>query len=151
MIRREVRAFFDAGNGGPEGPIVRAAMEGGSFKSVHRGFDLGTVFGVLQADLFALGIDPAVVAPVLVKKFATGNAHAKGKGAIVNAVKLTWNTEVGDDNQADAVVLAQIARALFLGPSHYNKRYQVEVLATLLKPPTPRGARVRIPTKLTNV
>lgn len=149
LIRREVAAFVAHANTCGDGPVAAAAMEGGSFRSVHRGFDLGAVFGVLQADLYALGLDPAVVAPVLVKKFATGRAHAE-KLDVVNAVKKLWQAAPADDNQADAIVLAQIARALF-SPAPAYTRAQAEVLHTLRAVPAPRGARVRIRTNLVNV
>lgn len=113
-----------------KGVVVHAAVEGPSLASVHREFDLGEVSGVVRCAIYLLWtVEPLVVAPAQLKLFATGVSSAD-KAAVVNAVNQLWGTTLDNDNEADAVVLAQIARA-----EHQHlrcaTRKQAEVIAAL--------------------
>ncbi len=130
-----------------DGLIVRAALEGGSFNSTGAIFDLGALFGVVSNLLYEKGLDPIVVPPKLLKKFATGNANAK-KIDIINSVKEFWKTNIENDNEADAFILAQIAKEVTLRTSQI--RYQIEVVKTLTNMAIDKKS-LKIRTKLPNV
>ena len=123
FLRDEVR--------GHTATITHAAVEGPSLKSVHREFDLGEASGVVRFAIYHFwAVEPLVVAPAQLKLFATGVASAD-KDEILNAVNRTWGTTLTDDNEADAVVLAQIARAAHLRVRCATRKQQ-EVVARLL-------------------
>lgn len=121
-----------------------AAMEGYSYDSVHRAFDLGEVAGTVKTALFEHSVSYVVVPPVTLKLFATGSTNAK-KEDVIAAAK-TSGVEPGDDNQADALFLARVARAITLGPD--RKRCEMEAIHSLRRQSsgkqnkrTPRRAR----------
>ena len=119
-----------------EAQVAHAALEGPSLGSTHREFDLGEVSGVVrQAVYHSWSIEPLVVAPTQLKLFATGNSSSD-KDAVVNAVNKQWGIDTSNDNVADAVTLAQIARAAHLGIRCATRR-QMDVVAALINPPKP--------------
>ncbi len=130
-------------------PVAHACIEGGSFGSTHRGFDLGAIFGVLLAELYVAKIPTTIVPPAVLKKYTTGYGLAS-KIDMVNAVNtlMKLNFKETDDNEADACALAQVARALFLKPTAYH-RHQAEALLTLTRAPK-RASRLRT-SKLVNI
>jgi crossover junction endodeoxyribonuclease RuvC len=113
-------------------PLQGGAIEGCSYGSTHREFALGEVSGLLRADLYDRGVDLLVVPPTMLKKFATGRGHAT-KTQVMTAVETLWGAKDLDDNSADAVVLAQIARAFRQGVYHH--RCQAEVIRALRPAP----------------
>lgn len=136
FLRAEVQRYTDQ--------IAHAAVEGPSLKSKHREFDLGEVSGVVRYAIYSFwAVEPLVVAPVQLKLYATGLAGAD-KDEVLNAVNHTWGTALTDDNEADAVVLAQIARSAHLR-TRCATRKQQEVVAKLLgvasSPPRRRPRR----------
>lgn len=130
----EIRARIDAML-----PVTGAAMEGYSFDSPHRAFDLGEVAGVVKCLLVERGVPFVVVPPSTLKKFATGVSSAS-KDEMLGAAR-QFDAAVEDDNQADALFLARVARALVHG---CTKRCELEALKSLRETtPKRRPRRVR--------
>lgn len=116
-----------------------AALEGYSYDSVGRVFELGEIGGVIKVLLHESGIKYVVVPPVLLKKFATGKASAS-KEDMMTACASRGVTYV-DDNQADAFFLACIARAYSRDVARY--RCEMDVIHSL-KNPEPKKSRRRV-------
>jgi Holliday junction resolvasome RuvABC endonuclease subunit len=114
-----------------------AALEGYSYDSVGRVFELGEVGGVLKVLLHERNIEYVVVPPALLKKFATGNASAS-KEDMVDAAKQR-GCAAADDNQADAFFLAHVARAYIRGGA--PRRCELEVLHALRNPSAKKSRR----------
>jgi Holliday junction resolvasome RuvABC endonuclease subunit len=121
--------------------VKHAAMEGYSYKSTGRVFELGEVGGVIKVLLAEHSIPCISVPPVSVKKFATGNAYAD-KRAMLSAATQRGSV-FADDDQADAFFLAHIALAYVLNVA--ETRRELDVLASLRRPlktkPVKRRAR----------
>lgn len=113
--------------------LVRACIEGPSLGSTHREFDLGEASGVLKLAIFEAGdVEPLVIEPARLKKFATGNAQAS-KEEVLHAVKVVFGLDLdGDDDTADALMLARLAWALD-HKSDLRRRCELEVIASLLQ------------------
>ena len=116
-----------------------AALEGYSYDSVGRVFELGEIGGVIKVMLVELGIDFVVVPPVLLKKFATGSTYAS-KEAMLDAARDGGVMAGEDDNQADAFFLARIARA-YAAPTDRLRRCELEVIHALRNPAPKKAAR----------
>jgi Holliday junction resolvasome RuvABC endonuclease subunit len=114
-----------------------AALEGYSYDSVGRVFELGEIGGVIKVLLHESNIEYVVVPPALLKKFATGSATAS-KEAMIDAAK-ERGCVVADDNQADAYFLAHVARAYVRGGA--TRRCELEVLHTLRNPSEKKSRR----------
>jgi crossover junction endodeoxyribonuclease RuvC len=125
------------------GRVLHAAIEGPSFGSVHREFALGEVSGVVRFTIYHLSaVEPLIVAPSQLKLFASGYGAAN-KDDVLNAVNRQWGTALTDDNEADAVVLAQIARAVHQR-IRCQTRAQAEVVHALVtSSPKQRMQRTR--------
>jgi Holliday junction resolvasome RuvABC endonuclease subunit len=128
--------------------VLRACIEGPSLGSVHREFDLGEGSGALKAALYHYSpVEPVVVEPTRLKKFATGNAQAD-KAEVIHAVKRVCNLDLGsDDDAADAYMLARLAWAL----DHkvlLTRRCELEVVSALLTSKPKRQVRLKIPTNV---
>ena len=130
------------------GRVVRACIEGPSLGSVHREFDLGEGSGALKVALYNYWpVEPMVVEPTRLKKFATGNAHAD-KAEVLHAVKSVFELDLdGDDDAADACMLARLAWALD-HKSSLKRRCELEVVSSLLAPKPKRRPRLKIPTNV---
>lgn len=116
------------------------AMEGASLGSVHREFDLGSAFGVVQYAAFRYyGIEPVIISPSQVKQYGTGRGQAT-KEEMLYAVRTAFSFPTDDDNIADAVVLAHIARSIHT-QIPCSTRVQQEVVREFL-PSTPRKSKV---------
>lgn len=118
--------------------VVFVALEGYSYNSVGRVFELGEVGGVLRLTVFEHGLQHVVLPPASLKKFATGNPGAEKEEMIEAAKQAGFNAS--DDNQADAFFLSQIARhfSLELMP---RRREQLEVLHALRFPKPKKPVR----------
>lgn len=112
-----------------------AAIEGYSFDSVNRAFDLGEAAGVVKLALHHGAVPVLIVAPTQVKKFA-GNASAD-KEAMMQLVAAKWRQEIEQDDMADAYVLAQVARA-YANPDQVNVRAELEVIQTFKRTRQPQ-------------
>ena len=94
----------------------------------------GQAQGVLRLAVRSLphsNNDFHTVAPSTLKKFATGNGRAD-KGAMMEAVEAV-NMPVDDDNQADALSLALLARSLRETPSR-SSEVKVKLVETFAEP-----------------
>lgn len=90
-----------------------AAIEAGSYGSRGRLFDLGEVHGVAMLALWQAQVECVDVAPTQLKKFQTGKSGAK-KEWMIEAATEFMGREIEDDNLADAIGLARIAKAVHL-------------------------------------
>jgi len=112
--------------------ITAAAIEGYSVESTNRPFDLGEVSGAFRAEYYSLfRHELLVVPPTSLKKYVTGASGAE-KELMVSTVKTRWGLESDDDNIADAVGLAQMARSTHLG--EFSTRTQREAVTKLTRP-----------------
>lgn len=107
------------------------AMEGYSYGSAGKVFELGELGGVIKVALQERGIPVVVASPVQVKKFVTGN-HRAEKEDIVAVINVTFDLswDVSYNNVADAAGLALIAQA-YLAPDGITLRHKAEVIAAL--------------------
>ncbi len=119
--------------------IEFAALEGYSYDSVGRVFELGEIGGVVKVMLIEHNIPYVVVPPSMLKKFATGNSSAS-KEDMVDTARERGCTAT-DDNQADAFFLACIARAYTKGTA--RSRCEMDVVHAL-KNPTPKKTKRRV-------
>jgi crossover junction endodeoxyribonuclease RuvC len=109
-----------------------ATMEGYSYNSVGRVFELGEIGGVIKVLLVERKIPYVVVPPILLKKFATGTTHASKEAMLAAAVKRGHDFGENDD-QADAFFLAHVALAY--AKNTPNHRCEMDVLRALRNPP----------------
>jgi Holliday junction resolvasome RuvABC endonuclease subunit len=112
-----------------EGPISGAAVEGYSMGSINRPFDLGEVGGVIRLALTDARVSYNIVAPSVLKLFATGHGHAD-KARMLREAE-TRGACPADDNQADAYFLACVARAVSRGAS---QPHELRALRTVTTP-----------------
>ena len=80
------------------------------------------------------GVSYIDVAPVQLKKYATGKGNTKGKELVMKAIWGLWDIDTTDDNQAYAAVLAKIAQALDRENTTPLKQYQADVLNAIVAP-----------------
>lgn len=93
------------------------AMEGYSYGGNNKGgrvFQLGELGGVLRVALFNANVRGIVVPPMTLKKFTTGSGKSEkgSKGIMIREVFRRYGAEVNNDDEADAVALAFMVRAL---------------------------------------
>lgn len=74
-------------------------------------FSIGELGGVIKLFLHQRGFKYHPVPPTQAKKFATGKGTS-AKDEVMMAVYKNWKFESKDNNEADAYVLAQIARCI---------------------------------------
>ena len=117
--------------------VKGAALEGYSYNSTGRVFELGEIGGVLKALLYESGISYVSVPPTVLKMFATGSGSAS-KDQMIKAAKRI-GAAPADDNQADALFLAHTARAYTLGCAKH--RCEMEAIHTLKHPTKKTHAR----------
>lgn len=119
--------------------IKFAALEGYSYDSVGRVFELGEIGGVIKVLLLESRIEYVVVSPSSLKKFATGVSSAS-KENMLDAAK-SLGAVCADDNQADAFFLARVARAYVQDVA--DRRCEMDVIHAL-KNPEPKKTQRRI-------
>ena len=93
---------------------------------------LAEMHGAVKAELHKQRMTaPYYVAPMTLKKYATGNGHAE-KSDIKMAVFKKWGIELNSNDEADAYALAQIAANIggFNIPSH---EYERDCIAKVLE------------------
>lgn len=105
-------------------------MEGASHHSKNRTNDIGEMRGAVILTLLHLELDPIIIPPKRLKKFATGNGDAS-KQQMVNAAIKFWDVIPNTDDEADALWLATLAWGLNENPR--MKRFQLELLKTIKK------------------
>jgi crossover junction endodeoxyribonuclease RuvC len=133
VIRRALEEFLI------ERPIL-VAVESYAFNAVGRVFQLGELGGVLRVAIYETGIPYIEVAPVQLKKYATGKPGAE-KSDVVAAAEELLGEGVDDDNQADALFLASIASSMYSAATDLT-RAQREVIMRL-RSPGPKKKRRR--------
>ena len=117
----------------------RAALEGYSFASTGRVFQLGELGGLVQLAFWDAGIAFMTVPPASLKKFVSGHGKAE-KEQMLKATLDKWQIDFADeDDLCDAHGLAQILRTIECDDS--TVRHELEVIRELLSPPKkPAGA-----------
>jgi crossover junction endodeoxyribonuclease RuvC len=100
-------------------------MEGYSFSSLNKKFDLGEVGAVVKLCAHDAQAQLYVCAPTLLKKFITGRGDASKDDIRTHTLAL-YGIDIPDDNEADAHGLAQLA--LQIHESTTNKRFQLDVV-----------------------
>lgn len=129
--------------------VARVCIEGPSLGSTHREFDLGEASGALKAAIYNYAsVEPAVVEPLRLKKFATGKPQAT-KSEMIHAVKAVGGPDLGDDDDAaDAYMLARLAWALD-NQSSLTRRCELEVVQSMLEAkPARRVPRAKTPNNI---
>lgn len=109
------------------------SMGFGGKQNTGRIADLGELGGVIRLLLYKFNIPYSTPVPLQVKKYATGKGQGE-KSQIMMAVFKQWGFEAKDDDQADAYVLARIARALRKGDDTMTTP-QKEVIQAIKNPP----------------
>jgi crossover junction endodeoxyribonuclease RuvC len=103
----------------------------------------GELGGVLRVMMFENEIDYTEIPPLRLKQFATGKATAE-KDHILLAVFKKWGVEFKTNDEADAFILAQMARVLWtvksIGETGYDRlkltAYERDVINNILNPTT---------------
>jgi crossover junction endodeoxyribonuclease RuvC len=131
-IRRALEEFLI------ERPAL-VAVESYAYGAVGRVFQLGELGGVLRVAIFEAGIPYVEVAPVQLKKYATGQPGAE-KSAVIAAAESALGATVADDNQADAFFLASIASSLSVDDKSLTLA-QRQVILRLRSPGTKKKPR----------
>ena len=86
---------------------VHIAMEGYAMGRTFNREKLGELGGIVKlAHSTVFGTDPTVVPPTSLKKFITGKGNANKK-EVIAAVQSKWQSDIKNDNVADAYGLAQ--------------------------------------------
>lgn len=88
-------------------------IEGYSYNSTGgQAFDRAELGGILRWELVRRGCNKIVeVAPATLKKFTTGDGHAK-KPAMISAIARLQHRQIKTDNKADAAALCELGLAL---------------------------------------
>lgn len=100
-IRQEVADYV------PDGCVV--ALEGYAMGTKGKPFDKGELGGIVKIALYDRRLVSLIVPPTSLKRYATGNGSADKK-AMVGAASRMFNLTPRDDNEADALILAAMAR-----------------------------------------
>lgn len=117
---------------------THAALEGYSYDSTGKVFQLGEVGGLVQLAFWDADVPFEVVAPAALKKFVANN-HQATKTQMLAATRKKWHTDFGDDdNLCDAHGLAQILRAMACNDTIV--RHELEVIQALREPPKKTSA-----------
>lgn len=125
----------------PSVSINSACIEGYAYGGLGKLAELAEAGGVVRLFLASREITYTVVAPAALKKYATGDSSAEKK-SVIESINQKYGSAIRDDNQADALVLADIAKTL-ASPSNVVERPAAEVVQNLLSPKAKRR-RTRI-------
>ena len=123
-IRDELQRIIDQAGG-----VTFGALENGSYNSVGRVYQLGGVNALVQCVFWDNHIGFANVAPAQLKKFQTRKAGAQKEWMVEAAEEFLGYKIDDDDNLADALGLARIARALHT--EEVTNRAEAEVVHKL--------------------
>lgn len=118
-----------------------AVMEGYAFNAARfgasRSHSIGEMGGVLKVAMVECSLPIYMVAPMSLKKFATG--HGRGdKNQILLKVYQKYGIELQDDHQTDAWILAMIGQTIWHLQTKKTwpqdiKQYEKEVVNTVIK------------------
>jgi crossover junction endodeoxyribonuclease RuvC len=110
-------------------------IEGFGYAS-QQAIQLGGIGWGIRMALMRRGFRYTEVAPVGVKKFATGKGNAP-KEDMIQPISEQWGFQHPSDNVLDAFVMAQISISIFLARDTgaiLAPRHQIEVIDTVLNP-----------------
>jgi crossover junction endodeoxyribonuclease RuvC len=108
-------------------------LEGYSFGSKGAAvISIGELGGVVRYELWKNKTKYIEVAPTSAKKFLTGTGTAQ-KSVIIKEVYKKYNIDVNNDNEADAINLAYIGRAITKDPEIKLNKTQEEVINKITK------------------
>jgi crossover junction endodeoxyribonuclease RuvC len=96
----------------------------------------GELGGVLRVMLYENDYNYYEIPPLRLKQFATGKATAE-KDHILMAVYKKWGIEFQKNDEADAFILAQIARAIYMVRNNEDIQltaYEREVIQNIINP-----------------
>lgn len=110
-------------------------IEGYSMGSKGKTYHIGELGGLIRWLLYRHGIKYVEPKPTQLKKYATGKGGGVGgsKDQVTLFCFKNWNFEATDNNEADAMVLAQIALALTTGNTKLTQA-QTQVIKTINNP-----------------
>lgn len=94
--------------------IKAIALEGYSFGSSGKIADIAEWGGIIRLELYERRIPTLIVPPQTLKKYILP-ATSKDKSQIVMQVYKQYGVECGTDDEADALVLSDMARYFFKG------------------------------------
>ena len=112
--------------------VVEDYFVGRNSKAVINLCELGTL---VRYKLLKGGFPFRTIAPNQLKKFCLGKGNA-GKELILKGIYKKWGIDVDNNNTADAVVLAYVARALYYTINELEidlLKYELEVVRKVLK------------------
>lgn len=125
-IRGAIREALDAFK------PVSAALEGYSYGSTGRVFQLGELGGLVQMAFWDAGVPFHTVTPAALKKFVA-NKHQATKEQMLEATRTKWKIDFGnEDDLCDAYGLARILKAIACQDSMV--RHELEVIVELTQP-----------------
>jgi Holliday junction resolvasome RuvABC endonuclease subunit len=108
------------------GKVDMAAMEGPSFNSLNRPFDMGAAYGVFKVLMAKNKIPFVTVPPKSLKKFMTGNGAASKETMVLYANSLGLDSK--QEDIADAFALALVAKDCYHGKAEVRTRAREEVV-----------------------
>ena len=112
-------------------PVSQIMIEGYGYANAHTLVPLVEIGTALRMVARMSEVPYTEVAPTVLKKFVTGTGNAK-KEVILREVFRKWGFEAKTNNEADAMVLAHIARAMALGQAGGYTAVQLAALKTVL-------------------
>lgn len=114
--------------------IQLVCIEGYAMRALGKTYNIGELGGVVRLMLWRLHIPYLEPPPQRVKKFATGKGGGEGgsKDQVTMFAYKHWDFQAVDNNEADAFVLAQMARGIS-GFGEWNA-YQKEVIKEIVNP-----------------
>lgn len=124
--------------------ITFAALEGYSYASVGKVFELGEVGGVIKCLLTERDIPYISIPPTTLKKFATGTGSADKEKMLAGAKAL--GVHAANDNESDAFFLSRLARGYYLDAS--DLRHELEVIQSLKSPKITKPKLARLLRKI---
>lgn len=108
------------------GKVDMAALEGPSFNSLNRPFDMGAAYGVFKILLAQNEIPFVIVPPKSLKKYMTGNGAASKDTMVLYANNMGLDTK--QEDIADAFALSLVAKDCHQGFASIRTRSREEVV-----------------------
>lgn len=124
-LREQVFALVD------EFRPILAVIEGYSFASTHKSFEIGEYAGIIKLGLYERQVETLIVSPKEVKRFITGDGSADKK-TVQQALRVRYHWDIRSHDAADAAALALLGRAILDGHSPF--RSELELIRKLDQP-----------------
>jgi Holliday junction resolvasome RuvABC endonuclease subunit len=118
-------------------PGYRVFIENHSFGSFGAGVrQLAELAGVIKFELWRLGIPFALVAPMTLKKWATGTGTKQDKSIVLHKITLKTGAMPANDDEADAVALADFGWHVTWPTARRREllQYEKDTIAAFLSP-----------------